>query len=115
MEKCLKGFFPKVLFELSAHISTPYIAPNFKEYVQKVEHRVLSEIPEARLKELKKEWEYYKAGGTYADDFQQVYGYFDDINNRFSDKLKQFDLKFLKVLRIYSRILEIYSQEQKQN
>lgn len=91
-----KIVFPKVLFELSASISTPYIATNFKEYVQKVEHRVLSEIPEDRLAQLKQEWEYYKSGGAYADDFQQVYGYFDLINRNFSDKLNEFNLRFFQ-------------------
>jgi len=45
-----KNVLPKVLFELAPSISTPYIATNFKDYVEKVEHRVLTEIPEDRLK-----------------------------------------------------------------
>jgi len=48
-----KIVMPKILFELSASLSTPYIATNFKDYVEKVEHRVMSDISEERLKQLK--------------------------------------------------------------
>ena len=100
-----KNILPKVLFELAPSISTPYIATNFRDYVEKVEHRVLTEIPEDRLKQLKQEWEDYKSGGAYADDFQQVFGFFKLINEKFSDKLGQFDLQYFRNPKDYQQLL----------
>ena len=90
-----KIVLPKVLFELEQAISFPYIATDFKSYVEKVENRVLSEVPEQRLNELKEEWENYKQGG-YVDTLETMYAYFKLINEKYSETLKQYNLNYFE-------------------
>jgi hypothetical protein len=47
-----KIVIPKVIFEASPLLSAPFVQTNFKDYAEKVEGKILADIPESRVKEL---------------------------------------------------------------
>lgn len=90
-----KVIIPKVLFEMSPILSTPYIQTNFKDYAEKVEGKTISEISDSRLKELEEAWKNYKNSG-YKDDIEFAFQNFMAITEKFSERLKAFDMSFLQ-------------------
>jgi len=64
-----KIVIPKVIFEMSPLLSAPFIQTNFKDYAEKLEGKVLADIPESRLNELKTSWENYK-NSNFKDDIE---------------------------------------------
>jgi hypothetical protein len=56
-----KLFVRDAMFEINTGISQAALAPTFEAYVESKEHTDFEHIGEARLKELKKEWEAYQS------------------------------------------------------
>ena len=99
-----KIVIPKVIFETSPLLSAPFIQTNFKDYAEKVEGKILSDIPESRIKELQKSWENYK-NSNFKDDIEFAFQNFMLITEKFSEGLKNFDLQFLKNPQDYQQNL----------
>lgn len=99
-----KIVIPKVIFETSPLLSAPFIQTNFKDYAEKVEGKILSDIPEPRIKELQKSWENYK-NSNFKDDIEFAFQNFMLITEKFSEGLKNFDLQFLKNPQDYQQNL----------
>ena len=99
-----KIVIPKIIFETSPLLSAPFIQTNFKDFAEKVEGKVLANIPESRVKELQKAWENYK-NSNYKDDIEFAFQNFMLITEKFSEGLKNFDLQFLKNPQDYQQNL----------
>ena len=84
-----KYALPAAIFEMSDYISAPYLATNFKEYVKSVEHKVLSELTDARVAELKEEWDGIREN-YLQDDIRTAHTYFQMIQKKFSNYLENF-------------------------
>lgn len=84
-----KYALPAAIFEMSDYISAPYLATNFKDYVKSVEHKVVSELTDDRVAELKDEWESIREGNL-ADNIRTAHSYFQIIQQKFSQHLTQF-------------------------
>ena len=99
-----KIVIPKVIFETSPVLSAPFIQTNFKDYAEKLEGKILSDIPESRIQELQKSWENYK-NSNFKDDIEFAFQNFMLITEKFSEGLKNFNLQFLKNPQDYQQNL----------
>lgn len=107
-----KIVIPKIIFETSPLLSAPFIQTNFKDYAEKLEGKVLANIPESRLEELKKSWENYK-NSNFKDDIEFAFQNFMLITEKFSEGLKAFNLSYLKNPNDYQQNLgNLFSQTQ---
>ena len=107
-----KIVIPKIIFETSPLLSAPFIQTNFKDYAEKLEGKVLANIPEPRLEELKKSWENYK-NSNFKDDIEFAFQNFMLITEKFSEGLKAFNLSYLKNPNDYQQNLgNLFSQTQ---
>lgn len=107
-----KIVIPKVIFEMSPLLSAPFIQTNFKDYAEKLEGKVLADIPESRLNELKTSWENYK-NSNFKDDIEFAFQNFMLITEKFSEGLKAFNLSYLKNPSDYQQNLSnLFSQTQ---
>lgn len=99
-----KIVIPKIIFETSPLLSAPFIQTNFKDYAEKLEGKVLADIPESRIKELQKSWENYK-NSNFKDDIEFAFQNFMLITEKFSEGLNNFNLQFLKNPQDYQQHL----------
>ena len=107
-----KIVIPKIIFETSPLLSAPFIQTNFKDYAEKLEGKVLANIPESRLEELRKSWENYK-NSNFKDDIEFAFQNFMLITEKFSEGLKAFNLSYLKNPNDYQQNLgNLFSQTQ---
>ena len=107
-----KIVIPKIIFETSPLLSAPFIQTNFKDYAEKLEGKVLADITEPRLEELKKSWENYK-NSNFKDDIEFAFQNFMLITEKFSEGLKAFNLSYLKNPNDYQQNLgNLFSQTQ---
>ena len=107
-----KIIIPKVIFEMSPLLSAPFIQTNFKDYAEKLEGKVLANIPESRIEELEKSWKNYK-NSNFKDDIEFAFQNFMLITEKFSEGLKAFNLSYLKNPNDYQQNLgNLFSQTQ---
>jgi hypothetical protein len=70
-----KYALPAAIFEMSDFVSAPYLATNFKQYIEKVEGKPLEELTPERVQELRDGWKWYKET-QLSDDIRTAHGYF---------------------------------------
>lgn len=81
-----KQFVPMATYELNDNISAAYTDPNFVDYVQRMDGRLFSDVPQPTKNYYQKKWNDFKALNK-ADQIRLSYALFEKMNNGLSDNL----------------------------